>query len=133
MAQQRQAVLAAGGIVTAGLLACVLLLASTPRTPTTLLGVMPQPYRYPKVFVAKIWNSCPPENQQSLWNPTSGRNLQGGVAADPPVTGWEKDTLSLSSTPLNLFHSSSRPPPSAYRNADPLSQEFRRDCVQTPM
>ncbi|KAJ1478694.1 hypothetical protein T484DRAFT_2925852 [Baffinella frigidus] len=54
MAQQRQAVFAAGGIVTAGLLACVLLLASTPRgTPTTLLGVMPQPYRYPKVFVTR--------------------------------------------------------------------------------
>ena len=33
--------------------------------------------------------------------------------------------------PLNLFHSS-RPPPSTYPNVNPLSQECRWVCVQTP-
>ena len=126
MAQQRQAVFAAGGIAAAGILACVLLLASTPRTPTTLLGVMPQPYRYPKVFVANIWNSAPQEI--SCWNPVSERTLQSGVVPDPPATGWEKDTLSLclphlstSSTPPHAHPTQPTPTPSPSR---------RRGCIQ---
>jgi len=51
---RREALLAAAVLVAAGALACVLLIASAPRgAPATLLGVMPQPYRYPPVFVTR--------------------------------------------------------------------------------
>jgi len=99
VAQQRQAVFAAGGIVTAGLLACVLLLASTPRTPTTLLGVMPQPYRYPKVLVAKIWNSARQEISRVSGIPFQGAPYKAVLHRTLPRP---KNTLSLSSTPLKI-------------------------------